>query len=408
MAVSNSILKNRSFVFVWIGNGVSELGGAFGTFCNSILIYQLTNSTMALGSMWLLYFIPSLILQLFIGPFIDRWSRKWTMILSQWTRGLIFLIPLLALLLGNLEPWHIYTVQIIVGLITPIYTPANQAITPTIVIKEQLSSANAYIDGTVRLMTFLAPILGGFVVEYIGVTPTFIFVSTILIISGTLLLFIKETKVTQDIRKTWMEQFVEGISYFFKQPIIVWLGIFLAFVQFGVGVTMVITLPYITEELSGSYSEYGYFMASFPFGYVIGSMLVGRVTYKSRRIIMMGALVIGGLTFISLSINNSIIFAIFTEIIAGIAMAFFSVQNITIFQQTVPNHLMGKVSSVRLFIIRGAMPLGVIIGSFLGELWGTRPLYLLIGSIICTISLLGIFLPYFRFIDSNIEEKFPS
>ncbi|MFD5854024.1 MFS transporter [Cytobacillus pseudoceanisediminis] len=406
--MSSGIWKNRSFVFVWLGNGVSELGGSFGTFCNSILIYQLTNSTMALGSMWLLYFLPSLILQLFIGPFVDRWSRKWIMIFSQWARGLIFLIPLVALLMGNLETWHIYAVQIIVGLITPIYTPANQAITPTIVCKEQLSTANAYIDGTVRLVTFLAPILGGFVVEYIGVIPTLIFVSVVLITSGTLLLLIKETKVTTDVRKTWIEQFIEGISYFFKHPIIVWLGVFLAFVQFGVGVTMVITLPYITEELSGSYSEYGYFMAGFPLGYVVGSILVGKVTYKSRRVVMLGALVVGGLTFISLSINHSIILAILTEIIAGAAMAFFSVQNITIIQQTVPNNLMGKVSSVRLFIIRGAMPLGVFVGSFFAEIWGIRTLYLMIGSIICATALLGIFLPYFKFIDSNIDENMAS
>jgi len=406
--MSNNILKNHSFVYVWIGNAISELGGAFGTFCNSVLIYQLTGSTIALGSMWLLYFIPSLILQLFIGPFIDRWSRKWIMIFSQWTRGLIFLIPIVYLILGNIEPWHIYVVQIIVGLITPIYTPANQAITPTIVSKAQLSTANAYIDGTVRLMTFLAPVLGGGVVEYFGVKPTLIFVSILLIISGSLLFFIQETKSLNNVRKTWLEQFIEGVSYFFKQPTLVWLGIFLAFVQFGVGVTMVITLPYITEELSGSYSEYGYFMAGFPLGYVIGSLLVGKFKYKSRRVLMLGALVIGGLTFITLGINSSIIFAIFTEVIAGISMAFFSVHNITVFQQLVPNDLLGKVSSVRLFIIRGTMPLGVFIGSYLGELWGIRPLYLIIGTIICIMSLLGILLPYFKFIDSNTKQNIAS
>lgn len=136
--MDSSIFKNRSFVSTWLGNGISELGGAFGTFCNSILIYQLTGSTLALGSMWLLYFIPSLILQLFIGPYIDRWSRKWIMIFSQWTRGMIFIIPLAALISGYLEVWHIYAVQGIIGLVTPFYVPANHAITPTIVTKEQL------------------------------------------------------------------------------------------------------------------------------------------------------------------------------------------------------------------------------------------------------------------------------
>ncbi|MFC0418571.1 MFS transporter [Cytobacillus solani] len=404
----NSIFKNRSFVFVWIGNAISEFGGAFGTFCNSILIYQLTGSTMALGSMWLLYFLPSLILQLFIGPFIDRWSRKWIMVFSQWARGGIFLIPLVSLLTGTLEPWHIFAVQIFVGLITPVYTPANQAIIPFIVAKEQLNTANAYLDGTVRLMTFMAPIAGGVVVEYFGVKLTLFFVSGFLLASGTLLLFIKEEKTSQNERKTWLQQFTEGISYFFKQPIIVWLGIFLAFVQFGVGAAMVINLPYITTELSGTYAEYGYFMASFPLGYVIGSMLIGKIKYKSRRVIMLGSLVIGGFTYLFLAINHSMYVAYMTEAIAGIAMAIFGVHNISIFQQIIPNHLMGKVISVRLFIIRGAMPLGVAAGSVLSELWGIRPLYLLIGSLICCVSLIGIFLPYFKFIDNPIKKEMAS
>ena len=404
----NSILKNQSFLFVWIGNAISELGGAFGTFCNSILIYQLTGSTMALGSMWLLYFLPSLIIQLFIGPFIDRWSRKWIMVFSQWTRGAIFLFPLISLLTGNLAPWHIFTVQMIVGLISPVYTPANQAIIPSIVEKGHLNTANAYLDGTVRLMTFMAPILGGLVVEYIGVKLTLSFVCGFLMASGTLLLYLKEAKASQNVRKTWFQQFSEGISYFFTHPIIVWLGFFLAFVQFGVGVTMVITLPYITIELSGTYAEYGYFMASFPLGYVIGSLLIGRIKYKKRRILMLGALVIGGLTYISLGLNHSIHVAYLTEAIAGIAMAFFGVHNITIFQQVIPNHLMGKVISVRLLIIRSAMPLGVAAGSVLSELWGIRPLYLLIGSIICSVSLLGIFFPYFKFLDAPLKKEIAS
>lgn len=403
--MNTNLLKNRSFLSIWMGNAVSEIGGAFGTFCNSILIYQLTGSKMALSSMWLLYFIPSLIIQLIIGPYIDRWSRKQIMIFSQWTRGIIFLIPLVSLLNGKLESWHIYAVQIIVGLITPIYTPANQAITPTIVDKEHISKANAYIDGTVRLMTFLAPILGGIVVEYIGEKLTLLFVSILLILSGTLLLFIKEKRNHQNVRKTWLEQFKEGLSYFFTQPVIVWLGIFLAFVQFGVGVTMVTNLPYITDELSGSYAEYGYFMAGFPLGYVIGSMLVSKIKLKSRRVLMLGSLVIGGLTYISLGFNHSIYFACITEAIAGIVMAFFSVYNMTICQQTVPNHLMGKVFSVRLLIIRGVMPIGVGIGGVLSDTWGIRPLYILIGSIITATSLIGILLPYFRFLDQSVVKR---
>lgn len=400
-----SVLKNRSFFFMWIGSAISELGGAFGTLCNSILVYELTGSEMALSSMWLLYFIPSLILQLISGPFIDKWSRKWIMICSQWIRASVFLLPLVMLVTGSIEVWHIYVVQIVVGLITPLYIPASQAITPSIVSKEQLQDANAYIDGMTRLMMFLAPVLGGVVIHYIGTEFTLSFVCICLFVSGAFLLYIEERRTTTDIRKTWLEQFLKGFTYFFTKPIIVWLGIFLTFVQFGVGVTMVTNLPYIKDELSAGYAEYGYFMAGFPLGYVIGSVLVRKVTYKSRRILMLGGLFIGGLTYISLGFNHSIIIAIIIEVIAGICIAFFNVHNTTICQQTVPNNMIGQVFSVRLFFIRSAMPLGVLVGGILSEMWGVRALYVIIGAIICVTSLIGMLLPYFKFLDEAIEKK---
>jgi len=402
--IETSIFKNKSFLSIWIGNGISELGGAFGTFCNSILIYQLTGSTLALGSMWLLYFIPSLVLQLFIGPFIDRWSRKWILIFSQMARGFVFLVPLFALWTEALMPWHIYLVQIIVGLITPLYVPANQAVTPSVVAKGQLEAANAYLEGAARLMTFTAPFLGGVVIEYIGILPTMTLVSFLFLVSGFTLLFIQETRIQQKTRAPWIKEFTEGITYFFRKRVIVWLGIFIGFVQFGVGVTMVTTLPYITEELSGSYAAYGYFMAGFPVGFILGSILVGKIKYRSRRRLMLGALFIGGLTFVFLFFNTSILLGILTEVIGGVAMAVFGIHNTTICQKIIPHHLMGKIFSVRLLIIRCMMPLGVLSGGYLSDMWGVRPLYLLIGMVISITSLLGILLPYFKFIDEDMEK----
>lgn len=404
MAMNKSLYLNRSFISVWLGNGVSELGGAFGTFCNSILIYQLTGSTLALSSMWLLYFGPSLILQLFIGPFIDRWSRKWTMMIAQWSRGLVFIVPLVAAFTDTLVPWHIYVVQIAVGLITPFYVPANQAITPTIVPKEQLEQANAMIEGTVRLMTFTAPLLGGIVIEYIGILPTLMMVCGLLIVSGLTLLPIQEKRAHWTVRTSWGAEFTSGLITFFSNKLLVWLGIFLAFVQFGVGVTMVTTLPYITEELGGSYASYGYFMAGFPVGYILGTLLIGYLPAARRRTIMLGALFVGGCTFIALFFNQKVPLGIVTEVVGGIAMAIFSVHNITIVQRIVPNELMGKVTSVRLFIMRAAMPLGIIVSGYASSVWGVRPLYMLIGSIICTVSLLGMVLPYFSFMDEDVAE----
>lgn len=405
MLVMSSLLKNRSFTSIWFGNGISELGGQFGTFCMSILVFRLTGSTLALGSMWILYYLSSLTLQLIIGPYIDRWSRKWIMVLTQWSRGLIFILPLVALSVGQLEVWHLYLVQFIIGIITPLYVPANQAITPTIVSKEQLQTANGYLESTVRVMTVVAPITAGIVVQYLSAEITLAMVSTLLILSGFFILRVQEKRGPRDIRKPWIQEFVEGTSYFFKQKIILWLNIFLAFVQFGVGVTIVITIPYITDVLSGSELHYGLFLAGFPLGYVIGSLLIGFIKINSRRLMMLGALFIGGLTFIALGFNHNIWLAIFTEVIGGVMIAIFGIHNITLLQQAVPNRLMGKVVSVRMLIVRGAVLLGLFIGGIMSELYGIRPMYFMIGGIICITSLIGLTLPFFKFIEDPVAER---
>jgi MFS family permease len=395
----------KPFRYLWAGAAASEAGGALGTFCNSIMVYELTGSKLALGSMWLLYYLPSLILQLISGPFIDKWSRKWIMVVSQWTRSLFFLLPFVMISTGQLEVWHIYAAQIAVGLVSPFYVPASQALLPSLIKGDSLQSANAVLDGTVRLLSMIVPMTGGFVIERAGTEVSLLFVTIFLLISGSFLLFIAEPAEERTIRKTWLAEFKEGIFYYIRNPLLLWLGIFLAFVQLGVGAAMVLNLPYITDELSKSYSSYGLFMSGFPVGYLAGALLIGKVRISNRRTAMLGALMAGGSTYILLALNASFAAAVVIEAAAGIFMAFFNIQSTVIYQQTVPDHLRGKVFSTRLFIIRGAMPFGVLAGSTLGSMWGVRPIFFLMGTMICAASAAGLLHPYFAFLNGQSENQ---
>ncbi|GAF67011.1 putative MFS transporter [Bacillus sp. TS-2] len=399
-----SLWKNKSFMLVWFSQTFYEFSGALGTFCLSIIIYEQTGSPLALGSMWLLYFIPSLVLQLFIGPFIDRWSRKYILIFSQWLKGFLYCLLLGLIMLEGSWIWSIFFIQVMVGLIAPLYAPACQALLPTIVKEEQLKEANSKLDGSIRLMVFIAPIGGGAIIQYIDTSILILLIALLSIFSGYLLIFIKEATFIYLQKKRWVDDFREGMSLFFKQKAMVWLAIFLSFVQFGVGVTMVISLPYVTTILGANYHQYGYFVASFPLGYVLGSFICHYMRIKSYRKAMMGSLFIGGLTFAILTINHSVYVAFLTEAIAGVAMAIFNIHNLSLFQKLVPNSVLGKMASVRLFFIRFSIPLGVVVATLSAEVIGVRYLYLFIGVMICTVSVIGLILPYFRFLD-DIKEK---
>lgn len=399
----NGFIKNRSFLALWLGQAVSELGGAIGALSNSLLVYELTGSKLAMSSFWLVYFIPSLALQLIIGPFIDRWSRKNIMLFSQLTRAFVFLFPILMIFCGNLEFWNLLLLQAVIGLIQPLYAPAGTAMIPTLVKEKQLIQANAYIDGTLRLMGFIAPPIGGFLAAWLGPEETLAAASLFFFLSAGFLFTLKEKRPEyKEERQSWLEQLSGGIRYFFRQRLLAWLGIFLAIVQFGVGVTIVLNVPYIVDELGGSELDYGYFMAAFPLGYFAGSMAAGKLgCLTSRRLMMLGALAAGGVSYIFLSFASTIWAAILIEAAAGLFIPFFNVHNTSLYQKKVPRRLLGNILSVRLFINRGAMMLGVLTGGKFSEVFGIRPMFFMIGAIICISGCLGILLPYFKFLNDD-------
>lgn len=380
---------NKSFRSIWLSSATSELGGAFFTFCNSILIYKYTGSATALGLVWLIYYIPSFVMQLFIGPYIDRWSRKYTMIWCQLIRAILAMMLAVTLFSGWFSISLIYMVQVIVGLVMPIFTPANQSILPTIIEKESLGKANASLESVRQVMAVMGPISAGVLVDLITVNWLLIIISIAFLLSTYNLLHIHEVHLKHSVRKPWIEEFKEGLNSYFGQPLIVWLGIFFGFVQFGVGVTIVTTLPYITKVLEQPTVAYGFFMASFPVGYTIGALLSSKLKQLNGLGVLFFALFIGGCTYLSLAYTPWYSLALVTETIAGVVIAIFNIYNITLIQQRIPNQLMGKVTSVRLLIMRLMLPLGILCATISVQFLPIRTMYFIIGTLICITSLFG-------------------
>ncbi len=106
------LFNNRKFVFLWMAQAASGLGSTFSTFVLSWLVYKLTGSKVAMGSVWVAFMLPNIIIQMFAGPFLDRWERKKVMIFSEWFRASAFLLPIILYPMGQLETWHLYLVSV--------------------------------------------------------------------------------------------------------------------------------------------------------------------------------------------------------------------------------------------------------------------------------------------------------
>ena len=76
-------LKHKNFRYYWIGMCVSLIGTWMQNIVQPWLAYTLTNSPFLLSLIGILQFTPMLILSLFAGVIIDKFSKKKILIFTQ-------------------------------------------------------------------------------------------------------------------------------------------------------------------------------------------------------------------------------------------------------------------------------------------------------------------------------------
>lgn len=369
--------------------GISKFAATFGTFVISWLVYDLTGSKLAMGTLWMVSLCTQIIVQLGMSPYLDRWARKKVMMISELVRWMAYVGILLLLVQNLLSVEVLYAAAFLTSIV--IYDPAANALLPSVVKNDELMKANAKISGIGQMMRLLALPSAGFLIGFWGGFESLVFVVGLFSVSVLLLMFLEEKNFVPSKIESWWKQSKKGISFYKEQPILIILGFFIAITNFGIFATLSMYIPYVTEILGGSSFEYGLFAASFPLGFVMGTMLVGRIKEpkEHRYTVMLGAVFIGGASYLLLGITTLFWLAILIEIMAGIVMPFWNVHSTTLYQRVVPNEMRAQVFSVRFIISKAAAPLGILYGTFCATYYSIPALFLSVGLLTCSITAIG-------------------
>ena len=73
----------RTFIVVWAGQLVSLVGSALTGFALAVWVFQETGSATRLALVLLSTILPGIVLGPLAGALVDRWDRRWAMILSD-------------------------------------------------------------------------------------------------------------------------------------------------------------------------------------------------------------------------------------------------------------------------------------------------------------------------------------
>ncbi len=400
-AAIRSVLRIRPFRRLWIVLGVASFGDWLGLLATSVFAAaQVSGSTAqgaAFGTLIAIRLLPALILGPVAGVLADRFDRRWTMVICDVLRFLLFAsIPLFALTgaSGGLVVGWAAIATFLIETITLLWIPAKEAAVPNLIPRARLEAANQLTLITTYGLTPIAAALGLALLDrgVRGATGgeisswaepaqlalwfnAFSRLATALVVA----LGIKEISQTQatEAERTeqgMMSQFTEGWKYIGQTPLVrgLVLGIFGAFAGGGI---VIGTAKFFAASLGAGdaafYLLFGAMFIGLAVGIGLGPMIVrdmSRRRWFGMSIVLASAsvLVLAFAVHLSMAILGAILVG------AGAGMAFLA--GTTLLGGEVADEVRGRVFAVVQIGTRLVLILAIGLSSLLVGVGGSRRL----------------------------------
>ena len=140
------ILRDRTFLFFFMGNIISLIGFGFNLIAVSWLVLEETNSEFALGKIMAAATMPGLLLALVAGIIIDKVNRKWLLVNLDIFRLIVVSVFIYMLTTYGFSITILYPVAMLMGLGNSLFWPTAQAFVQELVDDRDYFSANALLD----------------------------------------------------------------------------------------------------------------------------------------------------------------------------------------------------------------------------------------------------------------------
>ena len=170
-------LLNRDFLLLWQGQFVSQAGSQAFLIAMMYWTMEASGSATLMGLLLTLSTLPGVVLGPLAGTFVDRHSRKNTIVVSDILSGLCVL-GVAALHFQGVGPRVLIAALLVasglIGAIQAFFRPAITAAIPDIVSTERLQGANSLYMLSGQLSTILGQGAGGLIYATLGAPVLFL------------------------------------------------------------------------------------------------------------------------------------------------------------------------------------------------------------------------------------------
>ena len=372
--------SSHAFRFLFASRTVTALGTQASEVALLVQARQLTGSPLAVGLLGVVELVPLVVFGLYGGVLADRFDRR---ALVRWCEAALTVCAVL-LLVNALQPdpavWPLYTVTTVMVAAASLQRPSLDASVPRLVRREQLTAASALLSLSQSASFLLGSALGG----VLAVTPGPWLVYGIdgagYAVSFWLLTLLPRLPGAAEASHAALRGVTSGLRYAVRRQDL--LGSYLADLAAMIFAYPNALFPFLAPELHARWATGLMFAAptAGAFGVTLTSGWMGRVRRHGLAIALAAA---GwGLAIAALGLSPDIYVALACLVVAGGADMVSGIFRETLWNQTIPDRLRGRLAGVELLSYGVGPPAGQLRSGVLASLVGTR-FSLVSGGLFC-------------------------
>jgi len=404
----------RPFLTLWVGQVFSLVGSQLVQFALIWWLTQRTGSATVLAVASIVGLVPQVVLGPFVGPLVDRWNRKRTMILADAAVALATLVLAILFWLGQAELWHVYAILFIRALGGTFHGPAISASTSLMVPPEHLTriqGMNQMLNGGLNIIS--AP-LGALLLQLLPLQGVLLIdlVTAALAITTVLLVRVPQphhetTETTGSAVGQYWQDLRAGFRY-----VLSWRGL-LILMAMAMLINLVLSpsmsfIPLlVTEHFQGTAWHLSAMEAALGIGVLVGGVLLGAWGgFKSRVYTSLLGLVGLGLSVLLAGVVPASLFplAVLAMGLMGLMSSLTNGPIMAVLQAAVAPSMQGRVFTLLSSAAMAMMPLGLAVAGPLADVMGVRAWFVVGGLVTLAAGIGGCFIPSLRNIERQKEQ----
>lgn len=379
---SLSLLWTRRFGTFWFASLLSNIGTWAQQIAQPWLLLSLGASSFLIGLDSFALNGPVLLLTLLGGVLADRGDKRRIIARFQSAQMLCPVLLVVLLLAGEVQPWMVIALSLVVGVTDALSMPSFQSIVPSIVKHRQIAAGLALNSTQFNLSRILGPAIAGVLMVSVGAVGCFAVSAASYIPFIAVALWILPRQAPQITKPADGRHLFADIAEIARHPYL--RGALLTVLAGSLLCAPLVTFtPVLVKQMfHGDAGQFSLSIGAFGIGGLLGAVLLLFMdgARDRRRLTSWFAGAYG--VVLMLAALNPWFWGLPALLVAGgIAMSVGNISANTILQSGTPAHLRGQTVSLYMLAMRGGLSIGSLLTGISVNLLGVGHALLLNGAL---------------------------